>query len=258
MSLNKYFSEAKTYANYELKSGFRTFAQVVGAVFGVLLIIVLYDIFFNTNYSIASVDPMHGTMKTLLRGGIFFSAILSASLMFNNLAKKEGRIQNLMLPTSQLTKYLIRWVIFIPLSIVCYCVIFEIVDIIRLIVVNIHYDSTVPCQLFDTGTCLFTDKGFDLWGILIFFQGFFALGAIIWPKRSVAKTTIAFISIVIVNSGYGAWLSNLCLSSNMSYGWDITNDHVSAIVFISECLMALICYIIAYYRFKEIEIIQRW
>lgn len=93
-----------------------------------------------------------------------------------------------------------------------------------------------------------------------FAQSIFILGSSIWPRNSFVKTFSAVIVIIIVYVAIGSVLAKILFEGRGGHGVHQTMSdeammHLSTVVFF---VMAIFNWVVAYFRFKESEIINRW
>jgi hypothetical protein len=92
-----------------------------------------------------------------------------------------------------------------------------------------------------------------------FLQSFFLLGSTVWPKNALIKTFAAgvciFVSYILI--------AVLCLKAILPNNFFMTEPYIDReasggwLIFITS-FFALFNWVLAYFRFKESEIINRW
>ncbi len=252
------------YFAYFLKTGIKRHTAILGAMLGATLLMVIAPIVmfdaFETQYQggpynlySGGDDPMWDTVLAIFIVMLVLILTVSASTMFSDFGNKASRLDALMLPASALEKYLTRWIIFVPLTAVVCLLGFELIDIIRCFVLTLKYGSGAPVHLL--GFSLFTE---GLFAYLTPFLGvnlyiaIFALGAIVWPRLSLIKTFGAIFVIQFLYSWWTIFFGALLINGRHS---DFDPLMASNIVM---AVITLVIYVIAYYRLKEIELVQRW
>lgn len=92
-------------------------------------------------------------------------------------------------------------------------------------------------------------------------QGNFVLGSSVWPKNSFLKTFVSVTIIVLIYVLVGMLVGDMLFSgSSKDYGYifsSITKEQVTVMVTVGFMLFAFVNWTLAYFRFKESEIIQR-
>ena len=92
-----------------------------------------------------------------------------------------------------------------------------------------------------------------------FVQSLFVLGSSIWPKNSFLKTFAAGTVIVMVYFLVGILMSKILLENGQYYSGGIfeSKDTIWWIIIVAGIFFALVNWTLAYFRFKESEIINR-
>lgn len=241
----------------------KKYLMTLGMVLGIILVLVAWILIFSYSTIIENLydwDPMHATMNIMFYLGLAIYGCLSASQVFKAMSDKLTAINSLMLPASQLEKYLARWIMCLPVAFVLYCVGFEIINLLRCFWLSITLHPFSVSHAFDFLDAL-SDLG--IWTVLACFvgaQSFFVLGSILWPKRPVVITFGVLFALQWV---FGL-IATAVLYIRMPDGaWSLfTNEDESTVT----CLLAIIVsgvvalfnYTLAYFRYREAEIINRW
>ncbi len=259
------------YFTYQVKTGWRKYSTyVVGAILLIGFIIVLLSInthdyessYLQRMYSYGY-DPMWGTEMGWFWFAIFAVSTIAASFTFGDLADKNGRIFSLMVPASQLEKYLTRWIILGPVTWVAIIVGLELVDVLRYLIVSFRFPESKIIHFL--GWQLFDFTGSEWKGIIagfIFLQSMGVLGSSIWPKNALVKTMFAWAIISFLATMFGMFLFSILDEPGMVYGRDtfLDRNNFNEENFILWCsiVVAVVNYVVAYFRYREIEIVQRW
>ncbi len=218
----------------------------------------------HTGYSSGNTnDPMSDAMLLTFWFGIIVCGCVSASNIFSQLGSKGGIISNLMLPATQLKKYLARWIISVPAFIITYILCYEIVDLARcavLMQVCESHDYIHPIG-FDLLRDMSLMEGTILVCSALLGQSFYILGSSIWPKRAFLYTSLAlFILETAVGIVTSIYFSIITMHEYFSYidGGNINGDSLGWTFAAVAVIGTLINYTVAYFRYKEIEIVPRW
>lgn len=251
-----------------LRENWRTMSLMAMLVVGTMLLFALVPEFLSVDNE-PSKDP---GPRSELSSGIwlmFLFGTLGASLMFSNMSDRRRRTSFLMTPASSLEKYLVRWLIFIPAVFVIFIASFFIADWIRVLVFKMLVSgvsfTVEPFSLSNAVNKFEYEKiNENIAMVLSVYTvacSFFALGSIVWPSKSFIKTfftggVITAICVTIINT------------AGSFYDRDSTYGYVSSIEFdrldnistwlIIAAIVSITNYVIAYYRFKESEVIERW
>ena len=242
------------------------------ATIGVVGAIVAFTA-YNHRYFYTYLDHYGNELDYMIPSeiGIFSIAIMiigamCGANMFNTLKNKTSRISYLTRPASDMEKYASRFTIFIVLFPIIMLMGLEAIDILRNILTRLLVTDLVPGRVQ-----FLTPSDLHDWQVVVVFasayfstQSLFALGSTIWPKRAAVYTFLSLVVLTIAMSIWGAVLTDIFFSSDKTYGWDNTYDKETVGNFWTAAFAAfsfltcLINYTVAYFRFKEIEIIQRW
>ena len=94
-----------------------------------------------------------------------------------------------------------------------------------------------------------------------FVQSLFILGSTIWSKNSFLKTFASVTVIVLGYFGVGAFMGKMLLKSGVYYSfWDdiaMSDEAMWGLLIAVSIFFTLFNWILAYFRFKESEIINR-
>lgn len=212
-------------------------------------------------------DPMRSSMQVMVLCTLMITIPLSASLMMNNLSSKTSRINALMLPALPIEKFMARWVIFVPLYFVVFLAVAQCVDLARCVIEVVK----VPIGRIESAnviSLLFEDfqRANDI-AIAVFWvlvsQSVFVLGSSVWPKMSIVKTSCFLMAYGFLWTVYGIVVLTPIMSGHTIYILERFFEHASretiaAITYTVGALWALVNYSIAFWRYRDTEIVQRW
>ena len=187
-------------------------------------------------------------------GGAAFCA-LGASMLMENMTSKGLRLNSLMSPASDLEKYLSRFLICIVGVTVAFIICFAIADAIRVFYIMHEYgDIEGLSYVGPFGVQVFAESKFYLWGFFLAVQATFALGSTVWPKNAFLKTFGTIVLLLVIFR----IMSDGVFSLFYNPGFRTVPDWIETIAKTVPTIWAIFCYITAYYRFKESEIINRF
>ncbi|MCI5707598.1 MAG: hypothetical protein MR298_09825 [Odoribacter sp.] len=205
-------------------------------------------------------------------GILFVTGCASASLMMEHINTKTKRISTLILPASSFEKFIVRWLIFVVFFLMFYWIAFYLADWTRMAIYSAAYPentliSPLPLSdfLWNPGSeyCYFKARKLTLLAFsgYLAIQSFFVLGSCIWPKNSFIKTFAALFLLFGVYFYFAflsaeQYLSNKYISDPFPNLVNEGNQELVGICILSG--IVLFNWILAYFRFKESEIIQRW
>ena len=253
------------------------------AMFGMMFIIFTWvslslypKIRDRAYFEVADLDNRILTIACFM---FFGFGILMASTLMEPMRNKTGRISFLSNPASNFEKFFSRWFIVTIGYIIAFFVSFWMADIIRVMICSIKY-SEVGVRLVDFGLLIGKDGishsnvifndiyVFNMGiGLYLFIQSLFVLGATFWEKLSFIKT---FVAVVIISllffllfrgtiylfysdfSSFYSVIDSLGLYDLSPEPKDIANMICSGFV-----VLFILNSVLAFFRFKESEIIKR-
>lgn len=198
--------------------------------------------------------------------GLFLFGALGASIFMENMTTAPARLTSLMLPATYLEKYMSRFVICIIGTTVAYLISYELADCIRVIFVNYLSPAThvraVAMPIWEMTDFSDGVKSTSLMMLCFYIsmQSTFVLGSTFWAKNSFVKTFAACLVLQFA-------LSMICssIAEHMIMGKSVYFDkkifEYEGMLAWGLLIMSVICaifqYVVAYYRIKEAEIIDR-
>lgn len=245
-------------------------------MYGTLAIVLVWNAYVEYEPQRASESIAHGVWSfgvVAFIWGIIVWGCLSASFTMERMKTKTQRMAMLMTPATMFEKFWGRWLVFTFGFLLVYLLTFKLADWTRMLIFMVQYPEVehigqVPLYAYLSG------NGFGEWANLeedrnlliavsgyFFLQSCFVLGSAIWPKNAFMKTFAALVCIGIVYLLVG-WLVATSLFNNDGphyYSPSMpSEDTVKTLIAAFFSLMALFNWVLAYFRFKESEIIHRW
>ena len=196
---------------------------------------------------------------------LFVFLCLGASQFYHGYATPGQRLNQLMNPASTLEKFASRFVICIIGVPVAFALCWELCDLLRVWLGDMFYSSGVSAHVsvFDAMGIVKLKIGRTIYSpyMILCWQAIYALGSTLWPKNSFLKTIGAMCVLEFIYGFVGGW----------SFSWfvDFNNLHVDSdaainlfdnfelFSILSNVTVTLFCFITAYFRMREEEIIQR-
>lgn len=217
-------------------------------------------------YYSSNTDPMLGPNGFLMVATFVMMCCIAASRGLSNTSTKQMSIQSLMLPVSEKERYIARFLLYVPMYTVAFAVGIVLVECIRYGLISVFYPHS-PYLHFMFTKWFLSEPVF--WCIVFYFigvQSFFFLSGAIWPKIGMVFAFVFFVSIVVLNVILMAIVLNTggeyydYFPDTYTHDWSYTNimrfNVALSVVF---CLISCgINYVLAYFRCKEREIINRW
>lgn len=215
-------------------------------------------------------DPIWRSELNIFLVGIVAWGCISASFMMERMKSKTNRIATLMTPATMFEKFFSRWLIYTIGFILMFVIAFKLADWTRVAVYALQYpdiEAIAPVSLFhlvgNSGVYYspFNSCTEFLMVLSLYFmsQSFFVLGSAIWPKNAFIKTFVAGIAINVVYSIVAGAFGKMVIPehfhmNNMNLSDETMYNMVTAVC----AVFTLFNWTLAYFRFKESEIINRW
>ena len=209
------------------------------------------------------VDPRWSETRVMFFFGLFLAGAALAAQTFSNLRDKAGRLAALMLPATSFEKSLARWIIHCVLGVVAFLLLFWLADLTRVGVCHwIYPDTKVPILPFNpfAKEMLFPAPEAAWLAVAGFFfvQSFFVLGSAVWPRNALAMTLGVGAALAVAYALAFRWL--LLLFEHLGRGdlFFYLRQEWTLWLLVSGCfLFGIVNLVIAYYRFKEWEVVSR-
>jgi hypothetical protein len=249
---------------------------------GILGVILIWrSLFLYNKIAGGSYTDVNGDLLIFMTFLFPVFGILFASTIMKPMNNKVKRIFYLISPSSNLEKYLSRWMIITIGYIIAFFISFWIVDALRVGICSARYPD-LDIRFMDLrqlispgeghpGNYFFYSKSFFgiAVGMYLFFQSIFILGATFWEKATFIKTfsagviiTIAFIlicrwTILLFYGDFNSFFNMLSsFEPQMEGRLDEDKVFTGTAFILSVC--ALINWTLAFFRFRESEIIKRF
>jgi hypothetical protein len=211
----------------------------------------------------SEIDPAIDGLMPLFVFGLFIGCALSASFIMEPMSSKTSRIYALMLPATSFEKYFVRWFIYTIGYLVVYYLLFLLVDVMRVCVFSVIYpeiDIITFINPYAEIVALRDDAplGFIV-SLYLLLQSIFVLGSSLWPKYAFLKTFTAYTILGMAFSAFFVGIMNLFNRPGNSYIMPVLSE--DTLFLIATCgilLVTLFFWWLAYKRFKEMEVVNRW
>lgn len=211
----------------------------------------------------SEIDPAIDGLMPLFVFGLFIGCALSASFIMEPMSSKTSRIYALMLPATSFEKYFVRWFIYTIGYLVVYYLLFLLVDVMRVCVFSVVYpeiDIITFLNPYAEIVALRDDAplGFIV-SLYLLLQSIFVLGSSLWPKYAFLKTFTAYTILGMAFSAFFAGIMNLFNRPGNSYIMpELSDDTLFLIATCGVMMVTLFFWWLAYKRFKEMEVVNRW
>ena len=186
---------------------------------------------------------------------------------------KTSRLSALMVPSTSFEKFFSRWLVSTIVFLVVFLIAFKLADYTRVSIYSLIYPDAKGAILpVNLGYLVGSGKRWFLFNetyqlilvlsIYCFVQSLFVLGSSVWPKNSFLKTFVSVTIIVLIYVLMGMLTGNMLFhgNNNKDYGYifsSFTEQQVFTLGTIAFMFFALVNWVLAFFRFKESEIIQR-
>ncbi|WP_293884294.1 MULTISPECIES: hypothetical protein [unclassified Sphingobacterium] len=247
----------------------RIYLMSIGIIAGVIF--GFYAVNFASNY-----DGMKNqTAYSLLNFrtplfcilGLFFVTVVSSSY-FADLGKKTRAIFELMIPASQLEKFLVSLFYTVVVSIGSYLLVFYLIDLAFVAYLK-GFGSMVLNQTASTGKA----GSIDLWQYFykvqyphsayyfyfapILLNAIFLLGGIVFQNYQYVKTAISVVIYCVVWICFFVYLIKMQTQDTvgvMSNNYWSDSNHIFALIGAGALFLTLVLWCVAFLRLKEKEI----
>lgn len=246
-------------------------------MYGIMAIAFVWNGYFQYNHPEGLInrgitqDPIWTFELGAFVWALVIMGLLSASFIMERMKSKTNRIAMLMTPATMFEKFFSRWLVFTFGFLIVFLIAFKLADWTRVAVYMVSYPelkdiitSTPLSHLVGKGQfwTVFDDCNYFMLGVSAYFfaQSLFVLGSSIWPKNSFVKTFSAIVVVAIIYIAIGSALAKILFEARGVRGvnQDISDEAMTLWTTIIFFGMAIFNWVVAYFRFKESEIINRW
>lgn len=263
----------------DVAENWRKQAIIALSLFGVMLIFYMFNSisdYQQISYNLSAADYAEKLNREYVSyGTIMFILTFLAyiSLMMDPISSKRKRTTYLIFPASSFEKFLVRAIQHTLGFLITFFVAFYLMDIVRVAICSVSFPD-MDVRFIDLKAVFGSEHNkaiFSDWNTFIFaFSWFvlalslFALGSTFWQKNAIVKNAVAFFILLFVFFSYNALLTRTLSDSENVYHNAFLNPNIffeesSSSIMIPICFaLSAACWVLAYFRFKETEIIQRW
>lgn len=243
----------------------------VGMMFGVMVVIFVWSGYYHYKSQYSYDEQVEVSLYTFLWMGLICGC-LAASFTMERMKSKTSRLSVLMTPATSFEKFFSRWLISTLVYVVVFIIAFKLADYTRVLLYSLSYPEKNVVAA-DFGYLFATDGEYALFphttcrakGLFIvgyfFVQSCFVLGSSIWPKNSFIKTFVAGFTLMtayaLIIGGISEMLFKNTSSRNMPNPDFDPEEFITTLMYIVGIFFILLNWGLAYFRFKESEIINR-
>lgn len=260
----------------DIMQDWKKYTLQVAALLGIMLAFPLFYTYTEYDSLARATSPnveyilnnLNHDYLSMAIGLFIITSLIYASAMMTPISNKRKRIDYLMLPCSSLEKYLSRFLIHVVGFIIVFFICLFIADIIRMAIFSVAYPE-FGVKALDLGE-LTSNRMFSRSEVFITLctvfssvVAFFTLGSTVWQKHVAIKNVIALIIINLLLAGFTLLMTKILspegVHLNMNIGSsDISQEMAQWIVTILFGALSIFFWVLAYFRFKETEIINKW
>lgn len=244
-------------------------------MYGVMAVVMVWNGYFEYRYwhSGQIEDPAWTFLLVVFIWSLWGFGCLSASFTMEKMKTKTSRTSMLMVPATPFEKFFSRWFVFTVVFLVIFLISYKLADYTRFIIYSLAYpeekDFIIPVDLSHLVgerktyyTLCRTGLQFGaLLSAYFFVQSLFVLGSSIWPKNSFLKTFASGTVIAIVYFLLAVFMSKMFLENGNYYSENVftgmSEDTAMSIMIVVGIFFTLMNWTLAYFRFKESEIVNR-
>ena len=247
----------------------RTYLLRVIVMYGLMTLIFVWTGYFQYSY-LHRIDPMvEISLYTFMWSGLIFGCV-AASLNMEKMKSKTSRLALLMLPATPFEKFFSRWLASTVVFIITFIIAFKLADYTRVFIYSATCpDNTIVAAKLKYIFAVSGDYAFlsqiscKIKGVFIInyflLQSCFILGSSIWPKNSLIKTFASGFSILTLYSLIFTGIARLIFkdaAGNM-IGDSDPQSFTITLAYVMSTFFIFLNWGLAYFRFKEAEIINR-
>jgi hypothetical protein len=263
----------------DIQENWKKYLIRILTIYGALTLVTTW----NAYLTYSELEQGFNRLEYLNRDLIVFTAFvffifgcISASMAMEPINSKTKRLVYLMNPSSSFEKYFSRWLIMTIGYMAVFFVLFWLSDATRVLICSIrfpdvdvqfiHFDKLIGNNDSDYNYVFHSISQFRFSiALFVFAQSLFILGSTFWPKNSLVKTfsagIIIFITFLLV-----CWsVISLLFENGMdNFGnalqqrtFGVEDSTIVGYLTILCFIFALINWILAFFRFRESEVIKR-
>ena len=229
-----------------------------GLVLIAILTLLLYAVMRPDKYNYAFYENEQGGASYMIFALCSFLVLsIGASQFSQNMTSSGKRLNTLMSPCSTLEKYICRWLIYVVGVTIMFLVSFAIAEGLRVLIIKAYYGDIPGLHYVSISEYPLRDGEFGLFCLWILaVQATFVLGSTIAPKNAFLKTAGVNVLICVAFS-----IAISCTYKlTMHPGYVPSQESETILIYLTRgfpICWTIFCYITAYFRMKESEIIER-
>lgn len=246
------FTRVRHLAARDLRENGKKYLLSMLVLFGVLLICVIY-IQYNIPQGQRETELINFMFVMFISGSIW------ASIAYKEMSTAATRSATLMLPASSLEKFLLRWFISVPVFLIALILMTMLAEETKGILWPAAEAPIRLSQLFN-GEMSTSSHTLLVTGFFLFIQSLFMLGGLLWQKIAVIKTFLCGGLIYALYYFTAMFVTIIFIPEKCYIDYTLGDLIIEHKIVASTIIIAatVFNYLLAYIRFKESEIINRW
>lgn len=231
----------------------------------------MISVFYQENDTLALMMEQQfvSNIAGMMIAAFAFCVTFSGCYMSFGLNKKQSREAFLMVPATQLEKYMLRWlyvVIIIPVALFLSFVLADTLRMILMFILGPHEWISVLSHFFQSNMFI-VENGHQVWmvpvlafSLLLFFQSFYILGGILFRHHQFILTSVAGILLMVAFISFTSWLTrNMTIEMFDTYNGEFVVNASAYVATAISLLFAVLNYVLSFFFFKRMQIINnKW
>lgn len=194
---------------------------------------------------------------------IHYISNVYSSLSFSNMKHKSGRIATLMLPVSCKDKYVMKWIMAVPVMFAVGVIGYYLGDASRMIAAWLSDSRSCPSYFHVPNPFYSADKEIEMLifvGFVSYFfsQSLYLLGSILWPKLSFIKTfAVLYVLQMIIGIIFLVCVKFIYKFMVINISSDVLVPNILIYLAVIQIILTLVIYWFTYLRFRRSEVVYR-
>lgn len=255
----------------DIQENWKKYLIHIATVYGALVVVLSFNSIPNVTYE-GSAEYENKNLITFTIFIFFVMGTVFASTMMEPMNNKAKRISFLMNPSSASEKFLSRWLIVTIAYIIVFLLIIIPADATRVFICTLRYPG-IDIPFIDFSKLVGESESWNEYAfhpkmfmiiipLFCLLQSVFVLGSTFWQRNTFIKTfsagliisaTYLFICYKLITALFDNGMSDFARLTSLDKGEE-DSFIITSVMFI---LFALINWVLAFFRFKESEIIKR-
>lgn len=244
-------------------------------MYSILLVALIWAMYLEADGETYFHDRFSRLAMVIWAWGIMVGGIINASYITEQLKTKTARLAALQLPATPFEKFFSRWFLFTMAFIGLYFIAFYLADFTRYLIGLVCYpkaEEMATLSFFKYFLKTGEEYGWTLFNsgshlavcmvIYFFVQSLYVLGATLWPKLALVKTTVALQLLATLFGLTGYMVASLVIPESFyiprNHILDLSDADITTLFTVGLVFFTLFNWTLAYFRFKEMEIVNRW